>query len=165
MVRERFEPIEIASKHNYSPFIGIIVCPDYHSSYKSDILNSYGLNKTSYINGGYFPLTDSNGNNGSIIFQSVTHDVDEILRKIDVLTKAGWKSVFVIDFEKKNHSEHVDVEIKYWPSLGRCYSLSLKQHILNQGVKFIGFTSHIGIYIYLTYPGQFTHPNSKTKVI
>ena len=165
MVRERVEPIEIASKSNYSPFIGIIVCPDYHSSYKSNILNGYGLNKTRYINGRYFPLNDSNGHNGSIIFESVTHNIHDILKQIDVLTRSGWKSAFVIKFEKNNHSEHIDVEIKYWPSFGRCYSLSLKQHILNQGINFIGFTSRVGIYIYLTYPGQFTHPNSKTKVI
>ena len=165
MVRERFEPIEIASKHNYSPFIGIIVCPDYHSSYKSDMLNGYGLNKTKYINGRYFPLKDLNGRSASMIFQSVTHDVDDILQQIDVLTRSGWKSAFVINFEKNNYSEQIDVEIKYWPSFGRCYSLKLKQHILDQGINFIAFTSHVGIYIYLTYPGQFTHPNSKTKVI
>ena len=165
MVRERILPIEVAAENMDSPFIGITVCPYYTSAFKKEALYGYGLDKRDYTGGVYFPKKGTNKNDARATFVSVTQEVGEILKQVDIWTRYGNDSHFVVNFEASNQSDHIDIETKYWPLFGRCYSLSPRKHVLQQGLSFLEFYSRIDIYIYLTYPGQFMHTNSRTKVI
>lgn len=166
MVRERIEPIEVAVKNKESPFIGMFVCPDYDSAYKHIVLSDYGINKTDYrTNGIFIPKNNEKKIDANVLFHLVTHELNEILKTVVIRTRLGNTSNFIIEFDNPNHLEHIDIETKFWPSFGRCYSLLFKNHVLEQGVTYIDAYARLSIYIYLTHPGHFTHINSKTKVV
>ena len=170
MVRERIQPTEDSNEDSQTPFMALTVCPEYHAAYKDEVLKEYGLTKKDYRKKGhYIPYDEMKSNKtwnqtGTEIFNSVTHDVREILRKLVVRTKNANTTRFTIDFDEDDISQHVDIVTKYWPSFGRCFNIAPKKNVVKQGITRIEALARISIYIYLGYPGQFMHSNSKTKV-
>ena len=170
MIRERIQPTERSDEDNDTPFIGLTVCPAYNSAYKEDVLEEYGLTKKEYRNSGdYLPkdrkrYNDTWENPGTEIFNQVTHGISDILRELVIQTRNVNTSRFILNFNGGDDSEYVDVVTKHWPSFGRCYSIIPKKCIVEQGITRIVAKARISIYIYLGYPGQFMHSNSKTKV-
>ena len=69
-----------------------------------------------------------------------------------------------INFEGEKFLEHLQITTKYWSTFGRCYSIQLKDHVLELGVRGIKLKASMGVYIYFGYPGQFMHTNYKSKV-
>ena len=170
MIREKIQPTERSDEDNDTPFIGLTVCPAYNSAYKEDVLKQYGMNKKDYRqNGGYQPkggkgYNDTGQNSRAEIFNEVTHEISDILNELVIQTRNANTSLFILNFNGGYDSEYVDIVTKYWPSFGRCYSITPKKYLVQQGITRIVAKARLSIYIYLGYPGQFMHSNSKTKV-
>ena len=130
------------------------------------MLKDYGLEKRDYRSNGIFmPKTNKGEVDADGMFHSVTYEINEIVKQIVINTRFGNTSRYIVDFDKTNDSKLIDIETKYSPTFGRCYGLGFRNHILQQGVSHIDVFARLGIYIYLTHPGQFMHVNSNTKVI
>ena len=170
MVRERIQPTEDSNQDSQTPFMALTICPEYHAAFKEEVLQEYGLTKKDYRKKAtYMPYDEMKYNNtseqtGTEIFNNVTHDVREILRKLVIRTKNANTTRFTIDFDQDNISQHAEIVTKYWPSFGRCFNIAPKDNVVKQGITRIEALARISIYIYLGYPGQFMHSNSKTKV-
>ena len=59
--------------------------------------------------------------------------------------------------KSKSHTENVDIEIKHYNTLGKCFSVRPKIHVVRLGIVQMEITSHMDIYVYMGYPGQFMH--------
>ena len=170
MVRERIQPTEDSNEDSETPFLSLTICPEYHAAYKEDVLQRYGLTKEDYRKKAhYMPKNGKEINskweqNGVEIFENVTHGVREILRKLVIRTKNANTTRFIINFDQDDIFEHAEIVTKYWPSFGRCFNILPKSYVVKQGITRIEALARISIYIYLGYPGQFMHSNSKTKV-
>ena len=170
VVREHVHPTSQSVVDNDIPFLELTICPEYEYAYKEDLLNSYGMNKRKYRSGTFFSLRNqATGQDLRAIFNSITYDVDEILHKIKFYTKkrlnpSNSKTFATINFEYSNFTKHIDVTTKYSRTLGRCFGIRPKEHILKLGVTKISITARIDIYVYFGYPGQFTYTNTKSKV-
>ncbi len=53
---------------------------------------------------------------------------------------------------------------RYHQKYGTCYSLDVHHELAKKGITQIVFKTFVNSYIFLHYPGQFMHINSKTKV-
>ena len=167
MVRERVISTKEATEDIDAAFIDLTICPDYHFAYKNDALLSYGLNKNQYRGqAAYSPkrIHGENFTNLESVFHSVTYSIDEILHRIVISTSNKDDPHFNIDFNSSNFTEYIDIQTKYWPTYGRCYSIHPKDDVLKLGVWGVDIISRINIYIYFGYPGQFMYPTSKSKV-
>ena len=82
-----------------------------------------------------------------------------------IVTKSTQESRINIEFNGTNTSEYIEITTKYWHSFGRCYSIHPKDNVIKLGPQNFDIVSRMDVYIYFGYPGQFMHPNSKTKVI
>ena len=165
MIREMVLNTEEVPAVDNLEFIGLSVCPEYNSAYKENLFRDYGLDKENYRrNGEYFNKSGHQFEDLRSTFNSLTYDINEILRKLKINTSNRDTPKLVIDFDEKNVSEHVEITTKYWFSFGRCYSIQLKDHVLELRVRSIIMYARMGVYIYFGYPGQFMHPNYKSKV-
>lgn len=171
MIRERIQPTEESNEDSNTPFIALTVCPEYHAAYKEVVLEEYGLKKKDYRKRGHYlpkngkDYNDTWQHSGTEIFNNVTHDIREILHELVIRTKNSNTTRYIIDFEEKDIFKYVDIVTKFWPSFGRCFNILPKKNVVQQGITRIETRARISIYIYLGYPGQFMHSNSKTKVL
>ena len=166
MIREHLMAIRDTVQDSDSPFIELTICPSYHNAYKEYSLTQYGLNKNTYRKQGVYSNNRyTQSKDLSHIFNSVTHDIDELLYRMVIVTKSTKQSRITIEFNGTNTSEHIEITTKYWHSFGRCYSIHPKDHVIKLGPQNFDIVSRMDVYIYFGYPGQFMHPNSKTKVI
>ena len=164
-IRERVKSTADAVGDEHTPFIELTICPSYGSAYKEDILKFYGMDKENYRRKGvYFPSNHTYGDDLRHIFQSITHDIHEILFRISIFTNNRKTSYFEINFEGNNFTDHLHITTKYYPYFGRCYSIHPKDHVLKLGVNAIEIVARLKIYAYFGHPGQFTYFNTKTKV-
>ena len=74
------------------PYIAYTVCPSYLSAYNRDALESYGLDKRSYLEGNYLR---NSSDNGWDVFKRVTYDIDDLLDNFTVNT-ISTKGYFVL---------------------------------------------------------------------
>ena len=164
MIRERIlNTNEIPAVEDVE-FIELSVCPEYNTAYNETIFENYGTNKENYRKKGqYFNKQGKESYDLRAIFDSVTYDINEILRKVEINTGNKGKK-FLIDFSGKNFSENVDITTNYWPNFGRCYSLHIKDHVIESHVRSITLYARMSVHIYIGFPGQFMHPNHKSKV-
>ena len=165
MIREHAMSTRNADEDTSTPFIALTICPSYDFAYKSDVLNYYGLNKTSYRLRGIYV---NNNNNKSYdlraIFNSSTHTINELLQYLTIVTRDPKNPELNVIFNETNASNILNITTKYWYNLGRCYSFHPNDKVLKFGIIRFDFASWIDIYIYFGYPGQFMHPNTQTKV-
>ena len=165
MVREKVLNTKEIPAVGSLEFIDLSVCPEYNSAYKEKLFRDYGLDKENYRRKAeYFNKSRHQFHDLKSIFDILTYDINEILRKVTINTRNRGTPNLVIDFDETNVSKHVEITTKYWPSFGRCYSIHLKGHVLELGVRSIIMYARMGVYIYFGYPGQFMHPNYKSKV-
>ena len=78
--------------------------------------------------------------------------------------KPSMSSHININFDGSDFSEYIDVTTKYMNTLGRCYSIHPKDHIIELGVVIMDITANLGFYVYFGHPGQFMYTNTKSKV-
>ena len=165
MIREHSMSTRNADEETSTPFADLSICPSYDFAYKSDVFKYYGLNKTTYRSRGIYI---SNNNNQSYdlrtIFNSSTHTINELLNYLTIVTRDRKYSRLNIIFNETNASNILNITTKYWYNLGRCYSFHPNDKVLKFGIIRFDFVSLIDIYIYFGFPGQFMHPNTKTKV-
>ena len=76
----------------------------------------------------------------------------------------GGSTDLKMDFNGSKYLKNIEITTKYWNSLGKCYSLYLKDNVVKQSIQRIDIATRIDTLIYFGHPGQFMHPNSKTKV-
>ena len=166
MIRERSLFTTDAVGDVDTPFIELTVCPAYDVAYKDEIIKTYGMDKSKYRKRGVYFNEDKAQNVKDLhsIFKSITYDINETLSLIDIYTTNSERPMVRVDFSKENVSEHIKITTKYWDNFGRCYSLHLKDHVLELGVRVIQIVARIDVYTYFGYPGQFMHPDTKTKV-
>ena len=166
MIRERLIRTSNTVDNMAVPFIGLTICPDYLVAYKDATLKNYGLDKYRYrMRGVYVNQTSNRSDDLHVIYDSITYDLDEILFSITIFTNNGTRDGVIIELNKMQYYDDIEVTTKYWNTLGKCYSIYPKNHLLEQSILRIDMVSHIDTYIIFGYPGQFMHPNTKTKVI
>ena len=148
------------------PFLDFIVCPAFQFAYKDDVGKDFGLDIRKYRKEGHFSPTT----NGSTVydlktvFKSITNDPHDIIKKIKITTKDRTQRTFVENFhENNNQPEHVEIVTKYSNSLGRCFSVRPKDHVVKLEVIKIDIAARMDIYVYIGYPGQYMY-NTEERV-
>ena len=109
------------------------------------------------------PISKKNSKSPDLreIFNSITYNAEEILSSIIIHTV---NKKFNIDFGGSNFTAHVDITTKFWNSFGRCYSIHPKDHVIKLGITRFEIVAHMGIYVYLGYPGQSMQTKSKVSL-
>ena len=115
--------------------------------------------------GVFFNQKGDQKNDLQSIFNSITYNVDEIVSSIVFFTVSLDKPQVRVQFESANFSEELEIKTKYWDILGRCYSVQPKDHIIKLGIRSLEILTRMEVYIYFGYPGQFMHPDTKSKVL
>ena len=92
------------------------------------------------------------------VFIDITYELHELLEYIIVRTHNAEVS---IDLKEKKKDAKVD--IIYYKTFGRCYSIQLGKEIVARGINGIDFLSNMNLFIYFHHPGQF-HSRSKSKL-
>ena len=149
------------------PFVDLIVCPSYDFAFKEDVMTRYRLDPSKYRSEGQYTPENNNYRNMDLFraFDHITYDIHEILQSIKIYTLDHKHNVFLENFnENKTEPDFVKIVTKYQSNLGKCYSIQPKEDMLKLGIRVVEFVARIGIYVYLGYPGQFTHHITKTKV-
>ena len=166
MIRERLLPSTNAAINEALPFVDMTICPEYSVAYKDALLEIYGLDKYMYrYKGVYLNITGSQVNDPQVIYDSITHDVDEIISAMTFHTANGPVDGVKIEFNKTKNYDDIKITTSHWMEFGRCYSIRPNAHLLEQSIQMIDIFSRIDDYIYFGYPGQTMHPNTMTKVI
>ena len=134
-------------------------------AYKKDVMEYYGLDRDGYVKGKSF-YTEKDGENMDArdLFRKITYNVSELFNKIVVSTLSKNKPKIVINVSDRNSTDTVNIETKYHPSFGRCYSIQLLGNIIHYGIISVEFETKIDVYVYFGHPGQFMHVNTKSKV-
>ena len=165
MIRERSVPTRNTSEHTNAPFIDFTICPSYEAAYKNGALQYYGIKKSDYrYRGVYFNNNVDSYNKPRAIFDSITHNVSELLYLMTIFTRTRKQARLEIYFNATNSSDLIHITTKYRYSLGRCYSIHPKDPVLKLGLLKVEFVAWMDIYVYFGYPGQFMDPDTKTKV-
>ena len=147
------------------PFIDLIICPTYEKAFKDEMLRKYGIDPVRYRLGDFSPTNARYKNfNLKEIFNNMTRSVNELLYWVKFTTLDRNNRTFVEDFTKANDNiENFDVITKYTDTLGRCYSIRPRAHIVRMGIVKIDILARTDVYVYLGYPGQFMY-NTKARV-
>ena len=150
----------------YKTFLELTICPTFDSAYNEEILSKYQLTKSQYRREAlYAPINGNESLNLSVVFNLVTHELEDILHWIEISTLDREKFKFEIYFDGRNTTEDaIDFQTVYSDTFGRCYSIRPKKHIRELGVTKIDIEARMNIYVYFGYPGQFMY-NTKTKVL
>ena len=147
------------------PFIDLIICPTYEKAFNDEMLRKYGIDPIRYRLG-YFSPTNARYKNLNLqeIFNNITHSVRELLYWVKFTTFDRNNRTFVEDFTSANDNiENFDVITKYTDTLGRCYSIRPRAHIVRMGIVKMDILARTDVFIYLGYPGQFMY-NTKARV-
>ena len=149
------------------PFIDFIICPDYEFAFKREVLPHYGIDSNKYRQGNFYPSNGTkNHSNLQYIFNDITQNLHDLLSKVKFTTLDRKNRTFVEVFSRekpKQKTENVDVVTKYTNTLGRCYSIRPRAHVVRLGILRVEITARLDIYVYLGYPGQFMY-NTKKRV-
>lgn len=146
-------------------FLELTICPAYEHAYKDAFLKNYGMDKKALRSGGsYAPTNYREGMDLRKVFDSITHDIKELLTYIKIYTLDREQSQFTVDFQGSNATQHIEVVTKYQNNLGKCYSIQPRGHVIQLGVVKIDIAARYDIYVYFGYPGQFMY-KTKTKVL
>ena len=163
MIREKLLPTTDTANNVAIPFVELTICPDYFVAYKDAALRTHGLDKNMYrYKGVYVNLTNNKFDDTQVIYDSITHDVDEIISSMIFSTSTNY---IVIEFNKTQLYDDIEITTAYHHTYGKCYSVHPKAHLLEQSIQIITIVSHVDALVYFGYPGQFMHPNTKTKVV
>ena len=122
------------------------------------------MNKQDYRRNGAFAPNNNKAMDLWDIFNSVTHNPNELLYRMEITTLDMIKSKIVINFNGENTTDHIDFNTTFWDTFGRCYCIHLKDHVLKLGVTKIDIITRMNTYIYFGHPGQFMY-HTKTKVL
>ena len=149
------------------PFIDLIICPDYEFAFKKEILQQYGIDSNEYRKGNFLPSNGTkNHSNLQNIFNDVTQNLNDLLYKVKFTTldrkNRTFAEVFSIE-NPNNNTKNVDIVTKYTNTLGRCYSIRPRAHVVRLGILRVEIAARLDMYIYLGYPGQFMY-NTKKRV-
>ena len=147
------------------PFIDMIICPSYEHAFKDEILRKYGINPSRYRTGDFSPTSAKYKNiNLRETFNDITRSVNELLYWVEFTTLDRNNRTFVEDFTSTDDNiENFDVITKYTDTLGRCYSIRPRAHIVRMGIVKMDILARTDVFIYLGYPGQFMY-NTKARV-
>ena len=166
MAREQIVPTTYTVDNLDVPFIDLTICPDFKEAYKEEVLKTYGLDKYTYQKKGvYVNLTNNGYDDLQDIYESITYNVDEVISWIIIDTQDWKRDGFKIKLNRKNAHDDITIITHHWSILGRCYTIRPKSHLIKQGIVNIDIGQRMDTYIYFSYPGQFKHPNTMTKVM
>ena len=149
-------------------FIVFTICPEFHSAYKKEKLELYGIsseNDYRYNSVWYPTMNKTTSKNGREIFHDITHELHELIDIVEISTQSLARPKIVIDTQKELNKIYVEFSTKYVDTFGRCYTMKPARDLLDLGVTKVEFVSYIGVYVFLEHPGQHLHVNSRSKVI
>ena len=147
------------------PFIAFTVCPDYHSAYKKDVVSKYNISVEDYRHRAIWYPNETDPNfNAKAFFHEITHEIHEIIEKIEISTMSMNKPKVVVEMLKELGQTYVEFTTQYEDTYGRCYTMSVTESLKILGITKIKFTTLLGVYIFLDHPGQHLHVNSRSKV-
>ena len=148
-------------------FIAFTICPEFHSAYKKEKLEEYGIDSSNAYRYGtvWYPKENSMSKTGKQIYHDVTQELHEVIDTIEISTQSLMAPKIVIDISNGLGRQYVNFSTKYGDTFGRCYTMTPTQDLLGLGVTKITFISYIGINIFLEHPGQHLHVNSRAKVL
>ena len=162
MIREKLLPTTDTANNLAVPFVDMTICPDYNVAYKKVALQTLGLDKHMYsFKGVYVNLTKNEVDDPQVIYDSITYDVEDVLSSMTFSTSRNYVK---IEFNKNNSYDDIQITTGHIPFYGKCYSIHPSTHLIEQSIQKISIVSHIDTIVYFGYPGQFMHPNTKTKV-
>ena len=167
MIREKILPTTDAATNVAAAFVDLSICPAYVVAYKDAALKKYGLDGYMYRSKGvYVNLTSNKFEDPHVIYDSITHDVDEIISSMTFKTanRTTYNKV-KIEFNKTHLYDDIRVTTAYTAFFGKCYSIRPKVHLLSQGIQAIDIVTHNDAYVYFGHPGQLMHPDTTTRVI
>ena len=149
-----------------APFIEFVVCPSYHTAYKTSEMSSYDIDRKQYSNGeSFYPRVQGMDIRPRELFNHITYNASELLKKIVIRTVDTDEPKIIIDpSNMSNSSERVSMITKYSATFGRCYALGISEEVIIYGIISIEIESNIDIYVYFGHPGQFMHVDTKSKV-
>ena len=129
------------------------------------MLRKYGINSNKYRIGDFSPTNARDAKlNLREVFNNITRSVYELLSRVEFTTLDRNNRTFVEEFTDSNDNiENIDVITKYTNTLGRCYSIRPRAHIVRMGILRVDILARSDVYIYLGYPGQFMY-NTKARV-
>ena len=147
------------------PFIAFTICPDYHSSYKQDVLAKHNITVDNYRNDAmWYPNENDSNFNAKVFFHEITHEIHEIVEKIEISTMSMNQPKVIVEMLKELGQKYVEFTTQYTDTYGRCYTMSVTESLKILGITKIKFTTRMNVYIFLDHPGQHLHPNSRSKV-
>ena len=165
IVQERIQSTADVVDENNMQFIELTICPSYKYAYNDDSLQKYGMDKQGLrLGGAYAPINYSEEMDLRKVFDSVTHEIEELLNYIEIFTLDRAQPQITIDFQESNTTNFIKVVSKYHHNLGKCFSIQPREHVVQLGVVKIDIFARYGLYVYFGYPGQFMY-NTKTKVL
>ena len=167
-MREQIRSTNHVSEKGNLPFVELTVCPSYDFAFKEHMMTRYGLDSNKYRSEGKYTPDNNYYRDVDLreIFDQITHDIHEILQSIKIFTLDHKHDMFLEQFNgNKTETNFVRIITKYQSNLGKCYSIQPKEEVLKFGIRIVELVSKTGIYVYLGYPGQFTHHITKTKVM
>ena len=151
---------------NIAPFIEFVVCPSYHTAYKTSEMSSYDIDRKQYSNGeSFYPRVQGMDIRPRELFSHITYNASELLKKIVIRTlDTDEPKIIIYPSNVSNSSERISMITKYSSTFGRCYALDISEEIIQYGIISIEIEANIDIYVYFGHPGQFMHVDTKAKV-
>ena len=96
------------------PFIAFTVCPDYHSAYKKDVVSKYNISVEDYRHRAIWYPNETDPNfNAKAFFHEITHEIHEIIEKIEISTMSMNTPKVVVEILKELGQKYVEFTTQY----------------------------------------------------
>ena len=153
----------ISSKNSETP--ELLICPDYDKSYKTEVLDKYGISIKDMQKLNYPKNIDS-----LTLFEEATRNASELISSITIEVLGDLPNLngneFVIDPQdlEKDNSEKDVFLTQSWISLGKCFAYRVPAWLKQLQIKRIEIVTKMDSYIFAYYPGGFRNPDTPAKV-
>ena len=96
------------------PFIVFTVCPDFHSAYKKDVLSKHNITFEEYkYEANWYPNETDLSFNVKAFFHEITHEIHEIIEKIEISTMSMNTPKVVVEILKELGQKYVEFTTQY----------------------------------------------------
>ena len=136
-----------------------------YSAYKKDVLSKNNMTVSDYRHAAmWYPENYNTNLNAKGFFHEITHEIHEIIDRIEISTMSLNHSKVIVDILKEFGRKYVEFTTEYVDTYGRCYTMTVTDSLKSLVITKVTFITRLGVYIFLHHPGQHLHVNSRTKV-